>query len=489
MALLSWSCTKPDQPGMRKIAALPFENLTGDASLDWIRTAGPSILAEELAGSSHVSISLAGTLADVRNAGVPSILHTTYTREHGNLRLQFSMEDRNSQRVEPVSLPSASANGSVLSAVDTLARTFDPQVRAFSTTNAAAVEAWGRGSFDQATELDPDFGAAWAARVRMLAQAGKQDEALQLADTALARKTLHSDWNRAQLRVLAATLRKDSSARAAALSEVANLAPHDPLSLATAAEAQGTARNFAASAQLYAKLWSVDHSDPRVLNSLGYAEGFAGNLDAAQKAFDEYGKLPGSQVNALDSLGEVYFLNGRFADAERAFVQEYGLDPKFLGGAAAMKAAYAHWLAGDLAGADAMVQKYVVALVKGNAGLAIWRQATWLYATGRQEQALAMLAKAPADDRIRRQVTVWQNLNRLPSTVEALKPVYESQQPAQDGVARVLYAAALVNAGKTDDARALLKRWPLPENGADPTLETIVFPKYLELRKKLQVGQ
>jgi thioredoxin-like negative regulator of GroEL len=100
-----------------------------------------------------------------------------------------------------------------------------------------------------------------------------------------------------------------------------------------------------------------------------------------------------------------------------------------------------------------------------------------------------MLAKSPADDRIRRQLVVWQNLNRLPSTLEALKPLYDSEQPAGDGLVRVLYASALLNAGKSDEARAILQRWPLPENGADQALQSIVIPKFLELRKKLQIGQ
>jgi len=490
LALASWSCGKAPPAGVRKIAALPFENLTGDPAFDWIRSAGPSILAEELAGSSRVTLRLAGTLADVRNDGIPRVLHTNYTREHGTVRLNFNLEDRSSLRVEPVSTSaSQSQAASLLATIDALAHTLDPQAHVFSSSNAAAVDAWGHGDYAKAVELDPDFGAAWTARVQMLVQSGKAEESLQAADGALARKTLRSDWNRLQLRLAVANIRKDFFARAAALTDMANVTPTDPLALASAAEAQGVARNFPASAQFYAKLWAVDHSDPRVLNSLGYAEGLAGNVDVARKTFDDYSKLPGGQVNAHDSFGEVYFMNGHFKEAEQEFLKAFNLDPKFIGGAAAVKAAYAHWLAGDLPGADAMLQKYVATLVKQNPSLAIWRQATWLYSTGRQDQALAMLLKSPADDIIRRQLAVWQNLNRLPSSVEALKPLYESSAPAADGLARVLYASALLNAGKAEEARALLQRWPLPESGGDPTLESIVFPKYLELRKKLQIGQ
>ena len=492
LALGASSCAKARQPGddaagrniVRKIAVLPFENLTGDASLDWVRIAGPTMVSDELAGSAHVMAMGVGTLADARVVGAQQVLHTYFTREHGSLRVNFEIEDTASLRIEPT----ASGLGTLLAAVENLAHRLDPQAHRFSTSNAAAVEAWGRGEFERAAELDPDFGAAWLSWVRMLAQSGDSEEALRVADRALARKTLRSDWNHGQLRVLIATIRKDFPGRAAALTDLANLAPADTAALAAAAEAQTQARNFQASADLYRKLLAADPSNTVALNSLGYAEGYAGNVEAARKVFDEYGKRPASQVNSHDSLGEVYFMNGRFREAEREFVQVMALDPNFLGGAPMVKAADAHWLAGDLAGADAMFQKYAVIVAKSDVPLAVWRQAAWLFSTGRREQALAMLRKAPPDDRIRRQLAVWNNDVRLPSGLETLQELYAATPPALDGVERILYASALVEARKESDARAILKRWPLPENSSDPEIDTIVFPRYIELRKKLQLN-
>jgi tetratricopeptide (TPR) repeat protein len=191
-------------------------------------------------------------------------------------------------------------------------------------------------------------------------------------------------------------------------------------------------------------------------------------------------------------MGEVYFMNGRFREAEQEFFQAIALDPNFLGGSAMVKAAYAHWLAGDLPGADAMLQKFTASLAKSNLSLAVWRQATWLYATGRSDRALAMLSKAPPDERIRRQLSAWQNIGRLsssaPSSLDTLRAIYSSTPPALDGLPRVLYASALLEAGKESEARAILKRWPLPENSREPEFDSIVFPKYLELRKTLRLA-
>jgi tetratricopeptide (TPR) repeat protein len=469
---------------------LPFENLTGDAAFDWVRNAGPAMLSDELAGSAHAIAVGAATLADARVAGVPQVLHTYFTREHGTnvnggLKVNFEIEYTASLRIEPV----ASTAGPLLAAVDDLTRRLDPQARGFSTSNAAAAEAWGKGDFERAVEIDPDFGDGWLARVRSLAQSGKSEEALALANRALTRKTLRSDWSRTQLRVLIAAVRKDVPGRAAALTDLAKLAPADIGTLAAAAEAQNLARNFQASVDLYRKALAADPSNSNAMNLLGYAEGYAGNVEAARKIFEDYGKQPGMRVNSHDSLGEVYFMNGRFREAEREFLAVTALDPNFLGGAPFVKAAYAHWLGGDLGGADTMFRKFTATVTAKNAPLGVWREAAWLYATGRPDQALAMLSKAPADERIRRQLIVWRNAAPLPASLENLQALYRATPPALDGARRILYASALADAGRQAEARAILKRWPLPENATEPEIDTIVFPRYLELRKRLELGK
>ncbi len=445
------------------------------------------MVGEQLAGSTRAVALSAGSITDARLENAPQVLHTYYTKKHGALLLTSEIEDRQTRRIQPLAV----GDGTLLAEVGGLARDLDPQAHAFSTANDAAMEAWGSGDFEKATALDPDFGAAWVSRVRALAQSGKTDEAAKLADEALARKTLRTDWSRGQLRAMAATIRKDYSGRADALTDLANSTPTDSSALAAAAQAQTMARNFAASAELYRKLRALNPPNAVILNSLGYAEGFAGNVDAAVKVMEDYAKLPNSQVNAADSMGEIYFMNGRFREAEQQFLKASSLDPNFLNGAPAVKAAYAHWLGGDLPGADAMIQKAIAPLVNSNPPAALWRQATWLYATGRQDQGIAMLMRAPADlrgdARLQRQLGLWQNLARLPTDVDKLRTAYFSVPPGQDGVERVLYGAALVAAGKEADAKAILTRWPVPENTREPEFDSVIFPKYLELRKQLQL--
>ena len=82
-----------------------------------------------------------------------------------------------------------------------------------------------------------------------------------------------------------------------------------------------------------------------------------------------------------------------------------------------------------------------------------------------------------------RQRSVWRGEVHPPEDLEELKKIFESTNPAVDGLPRTLYAAALAKAGKTEEARALLKIWPLPETAADPLLQSLLYPRYLELRK------
>ena len=485
-ALIGPACSRAPQRAVERLAIFPFSNLTGDAALDWVANAGPAILSEELAAGAHVlplRVSSAGTAS---LAKASQLLHCTFTQRSGSLRIQYALEDAERHRM----IATGSVDGTALFAVSALARTLDSDgARPFSTPNPDAAAAWGRGEFERAVALDPDFGTAWASWIAQTAQAGKPDVAAELAGRALARASLRTPLDRAQIQLSYATLRRDGAARAAALTELVRLAPHDAGPLLGLAVIEQQARKYPEAEELYRRVLAIDPRNADALNSLGYAQGESGDVDGAAKTFEAYGQMPNQAINALDSVGEVYFMNGRFAEAEKSFAEVSARDPNFLKGAPLMKAAYAHWLGGDLAGADGLMQKYLALLTKQNDPLAFWREAVWLYTTGRREQATAMLAKAPPDQaaNMERQRAVWRGDAHIPDDLNQLRTVYQNTNPAADGLARTLYAAALVQAGKTDEARALLKLWPLPQPASDSLLQSLMYPRFLELRKALKI--
>ena len=486
MALIGAACSRAPRRGVERLAIFPFSNLTGDAALDWVANAGPAILSQELAGGAHVLPLRASSVGTAALANATQLLHCTFTQRGGSLQIQYALEDAERHRM----IATGSVNGTALFAVSTLARTLDADgTRPFSTPNPDAAAAWGRGEFERAVALDPDFGTAWASWIAQTAQAGKPGLAAELAGRALARASLRTPLDKAQIQLTLATLHQDGVARATALTELVRLAPHDTGPLLGLAAVEQQARKYPAAEELYRRVLAIDPANADAFNSLGYAEGESGDLEAAKKTFEAYGKLPNQANNALDSLGEVYFMNGRFAEAEKYFVQVSARDPNFLKGAPLMKAAYAHWLGGDLAGADALMQKYLAFLVKQNDRLVVWREAEWFYATERREQAMATLTKAPPDQaaNMERQRAVWRGDAHIPDDLNRLRTVYLNTNPAADGLSRTLYAAALVQAGKADEARALLKLWPLPESASDNPLQSVMYPRFLELRKSLKI--
>ncbi len=476
------ACAPAPRRAVERIAILPFDNLTGDAGLDWVSVAGPAMLVEELSGASRVLPVRVNTAGKAALEGATQLLHCTYTQRGGALEISYALEDAARRRMVATGL----VPGTVLFAVSTLARALDPAAQPFSTPSADAAAAWGRADFERAVVLDPDFGAAWEAWIAQFQQSGKPDEAEAIADRALARSSLRTPLNKARIQLSSALLRKDETARIAALTELARLAPRDTGTLLALAEIEQRHRRFPAAEQLYRRALAIDPDNGAALNGLGYAQGEDGDLDGAKKTLEQYGKKPEQAINALDSLGEVHFMNGRFADAYKYFTRATMRQADFLAGAPLMKAAYAYWLGGNLVGADALMQKY---LAIQNPQQLVWRQAVWLYATGRRDQALAMLDQAPPEQAaaITRQRSVWRGEVHPPDDLQQLKQIFESTNPALDGLPRTLYAAALAKAGKTDEARALLKTWPLPETAADPLLQSLLYPRYLDLRKTLGV--
>jgi tetratricopeptide (TPR) repeat protein len=176
-------------------------------------------------------------------------------------------------------------------------------------------------------------------------------------------------------------------------------------------------------------------------------------------------------------------MRGRFAEAEKYFMQAYQSDAAFADGAELKKAAFARWLAGDLKGADELMGRYLDARKKAHDPLVAWREAVWDYITGRRDQAISKLSEV-APQLAQRQRTVW--TGTFSADPAALKEAYARSAPSGDGQARVFYAAALIAAGQKDQARALLELWPLPEeSGGDPTVASLVFPKFAEARRAL----
>ena len=476
---------------MQRVALLPFENLSGDPALDWMSAAIPKVVAAELAGSQRSVPLVVSNLSEALAGGATRYVHAYFDRRPG-LHFEIIIEDASTHKAVRTLSVEGAVEGNPLTTADILAQAVDPTAKPFSTSNAASIQAWAKGDYERALALDRDFGAAWLDWAQSTALV-KHDvpEALALVERALARDTLRAPMERARLRMLSANLTNNSVARREALTELSRLAPGDSSLISAAADSEMLARNFSEAARLYGQILKADPNNPAVLNSLGYAYAFAGDVANARKTFADYARFRGQEANAFDSMGEALFVNGQFAEAEKQFLEAHSNNPKMLSGGDLAKAAYAHWLAGDLPGADRIFAQFVQFRTQSGDPTTIWREAAWLRTTGRSAQGEAKLAKpqAPLPPQVAelaaKQIQVWKD-PEFPTDPDRLRQVYESTPPAADGLIRTLYAAALEGAGKPEEARKLLILWPLPEQPGDPLRQSLIYPLFQALKGKLR---
>jgi len=472
-------CRSSTAPALERIAFLTLDNLTGDASLDWIKRAVPAILTVQLTGVNKIVPLQANALRDAYNAKATRFVHGYFDRRGGKLHFLFTEEDATSHKMTRT----LTMDGDVPTASDRLAKQIDAAAHAFSSTNTEAIASWGQLDFARAVSLDPDFGIAWVAWVQQEAAAGRREQALEIAGRGLARPDWRSPIDRARLALLAANLRNDQAARGKALLDLVRLVPNDLVSMRALGEQEMNERHYTESAQLFREVLRAD-PDPFARNLLGYSLFYAGDLAAARKELDEYGRAPGHEANALDSQGEILFMAGQFAEAEKYFTKAHEKAPALLQGVDLAKAAYAHWLGGDLPGADKIFEDFLRYRAEHKDQTVIWRRAVWEYATGRSAEATArlMAATGPIADIAHRQLEVWSKPEALPQDLAGLEAAYKRSPPSADGLVRVFYARALIRAGRQEDARKLLELWPLPETG-EPLLQAFLYPMYRELRQ------
>jgi tetratricopeptide (TPR) repeat protein len=472
------ACSRTPERPVRRMAILPFENLTGDTSLDWVGPAVQTIVSAELAGNPKIVAARAGSVDEGYLTDADRLVHGFFVKGGAGLRIEVQVEDATRHKM----VAREAETGEVLPAMNAIAKRLDPSAQAFSTSNGDALAAWGRHDYERAVGIDPDFGAAWLSWTEAQAQRGDQAAAIGVAERALARPGLRSGEDRARIKLLLATLRKDPVAREKAVGELVELRPLDASLLSMAAETEMNLRRFPEAVLYFKGILRAEPADSGVLNLLGYAQAYGGDLDAAKKTLEQYGSDLAQKTNSLDSLGEVHFMHGRFAEAEKYFVEAFQSDAAFADGAELKKAAFARWLGGDLKGADELMGRYLDGRRKAHDPLANWRAAVWDYITGRRDQALSKLSEV-SPQLAQRQRAVWSGT--VSADLGALKEAYARTAPSGDGEARAFYAAALIAAGQKDEARKLLQLWPLPEEPGDPTVTSLVFPKFIEARHAL----
>lgn len=419
LSLTAISCSRRpaarEASGPERIAILRFENLSADASIDWMGRAFPQIVTRDLAGIPSIyalpferlhsrdaafgprplrspGISAERSLALA--AGAARIGYGEYWVRAGKLEARLTIEDPQTQKMTHVLLASGPASGP-LAAADALARQISSRAQSYPTRSQVALQAYVQAiesnkladrthDLEEAIAADPNFGPPCLLLAQL--KAGQQDRAaaLSLLGQALSRKMPALD--QARLAFLAASLRGDSQAARAALQGWSRANANDPEVWSAIATDAMTRHRYEDALAAYQKATAVEPQDANLLNQLGYSAAYAGRWDNAMNALQRYQALRPNDPNPLDSMGDVNLVLGRLREAENFYLQAVKRDPGFLNGGDLFKAAMARLLSGDVSGADVLAKRFTDARAAAKDPLADFQRASWSWITGRRKQ-------------------------------------------------------------------------------------------------------
>ena len=439
LAAATFGCEKKAEGPPPRYLVLRFENLSGDAALDWAGNGASEVLTRMLSGAmagpvlSRTALGELGPTLGARPATAPGTsAERTAAKLAGATRLitGYSEHSGGADRVTAVEedLPSGKTIRTVsavaagpLQAFVSLAKEFSGKAGAPPTGNEDALRSYCLGreedpslslnSLRDAVKADPNFGDAWVALVQLAIARGDREAAE--AALAEARKNSLDKRAVAYLDFSGATLHNEPAGRMDALRRLVDFTPVDTVLTRTLAQAEMGNGNFAEAAAIWKKLLGVLPADPDGLNQLGYTTAWAGDYQGAVAAMKRYAAALPADPNPLDSLGDVHYLYRKFPEAAAAYLELNTKHPEFEQGGDLYKAAWAKYQAGDKAGADKAFAGFRKAREKDPAIVAV--EGDWLYRTGRKDQAIALLQGAleqpDAPAALRYQLAVWQLLS------------------------------------------------------------------------------
>jgi hypothetical protein len=432
LVFTGFACQKKAPGPPPRYAVVRFENLSGDPALDWVGREASEVLAISLAGAMQGPVlnpaalrGLAPALGS-RPATAPGLssehdqallagathVISGYLERTGNtIRVAAIDEDlATGKTLRTVSAKSAGTPANTLSLLQQLAHEFSPAAKPYLTSNPNASEDYikgiedpldiSQGDLQEAVKLDPNFGPAWLGLARLAQLQGNRSGAEDWIAQARTHKL--DPFSLAELDTEAASLstgseQENQAKKIAAMREIGALSPGDINLLRSLAENETSAGAFAAAAADWKKLADLLPGDAGVWNSLGYARSWAGDFAGAMTALNEYRRLRPGDANALDSIGDLYYLNRKFSEAAASYLQADAKNTNFQRFGDIYKAAWAKYMAGDKAGADALFAKFRTAREKISDPLIPLLTADWLYRTGHAKDAEAGLRKALAE--------------------------------------------------------------------------------------------
>lgn len=395
--------SEPAQPGPRRIALLPFENQTGDASLDWPERLIPLVATRQLGSLPQVTGFHAEQANEAVALGATHLVYGYFTQSKAGPVVRAFVEDarqrkvvaerdlplRNQNWVEILRAISAEAAGQVAPGSKPAAMEIhnDAAARAMAGAIAAETPRDRVAGYEASISADPRCGWCWEGLIDGLGKLGDNDAVLQAIARSREQGKGMSALSRARLDLAQAMLTRNQAERAAALERITQAAPNDVASLLQLSQVDVALQRYDKAAEAGHKAVQVAPFRAELWNNYAYNLAYLGKYKEAQAAVQQYGRLDMESANPLDSEGEILLMAGQFADAAKALQASYDKDKTYNDGDALQKAALAHWLNGDKDAAKALLERYFEDREKANDAWLELSKARWEYLFGQTGQA------------------------------------------------------------------------------------------------------
>jgi tetratricopeptide (TPR) repeat protein len=511
--LLASACSKKTDVAQPRYAVLRFENLTGDPGLNWVGRAASEVLITQIGaipsaalraaneslgrravGSPGVSAELTGALL----AGATRIL-TGYFEARNNGELTFHVVEEDAKTGKRLNDLSAQ-NASVLAACNSLAKQIDSKAKPFPTGSDAALRAYVEGAesetsaagyFQTAIDADPKFSDAYLAWGEFSLARRDAETVDRVLAQAKARKLEPAVV--AKLELAAATVHNDPKARTAALERMVEAEPANLTAIEALGGAQMASHRFAEAAATFAK--ASPELKPELLNLKAYALMYSGDEKGALEAIRKFRTLRPQDPNAIDSEGDINFYFGHFADAERLYQASAAMNPQFNQGMETWKAARAHLMTGDVAGANQVFAIHHATREKAKDPTLPYQTAYWQFLTGDSVSGLAAMrqvAVAATNPALKSlalaQAAIWQlQMGRRADAIRDAQDAIQAERGSSAIPAIIVRFAGMEPAGLAELTARAVKMFS-GNAGAPVRLLAVGYALYFANRYEEAVG-
>lgn len=458
-ALLYPACSRSGQPSpqLRRLAVLPVDDQSPSASHAWLARLLSFALVRQIEGAPRL------LAAEVRNAAdLPGATHQLagfLSLRGGNVEAHLFLYELPSHKLvrhEIIARPAADWLSLLSGAARFVASALEPSAslqpvsvekesaaRRLAEALSASTPEQSQAAFRAAAEDDPSCGWCWLGWAETALRRGLREEALQAVSAFSLDGGQIDRLSRSRLDLIAAQLRSDPLATAAAYQAIAAAAPGDPVAQGRLAEVLVANRQFDQAAAALQRAISIDPRNGLYWNSLAYAHAYAGRFEDSLKAIARYAELD-SSPNPADSRGEILMMAGRFTEACQAFEESYRRDRNFNNGAAMEKAALCWMLHGDPRRASEAIARFLQDRAEAGDRFVELRRARWEFLVGQSALARQRWGRLAGDS--------TSPVHLLASSMLALRQAFadpasaasilRSRPPARDPMHELFFAYA-----------------------------------------------